>query len=32
VSLSAGFEELRRRLAEPMARLNSFEYGGEGEF
>jgi hypothetical protein len=31
VSLSAGFEELRRRLAEPIARLNSFEYGGVGE-
>lgn len=30
-SLSAGFEELRRKLAEPIARLNSFEYGGVGE-
>lgn len=31
VSLSAEFEELRRKLAEPIARLNSFEYGGVGE-
>ena len=31
VSLSAGIEELRRKLAEPIARLNSFEYGGTGE-
>jgi hypothetical protein len=32
VSLSAEFEELRRKLAEPIARLNSFEYRGAGEF
>ena len=32
VSLSAGLEELRRKLAEPIARLNSFEYWGAGEF
>ena len=32
VSLSAEFEELRRKLAEPIARLNSFEFWGAGEF
>jgi hypothetical protein len=32
VSLSAEFEELRLKLAEPIARLNSFEYRGAGEF
>ena len=31
-SLSAGFDELRRTLAESIARLNSFEFGGVGEF
>jgi hypothetical protein len=32
VSLSAEFEELRRKLAEPIARLNAFEYWDAGEF
>jgi hypothetical protein len=32
VSLSAEFEELRRKLAEPISRLNTFEYWGAGEF